>query len=230
MKFSLVIPCYNESRNLPLLLQRCKKVTEIDGSEVIIVDNGSTDDTSTQLAKLLPRYPGCRSIRIEENRGYGHGIAAGLDSAKGDVIGWTHADMQTDPYDAFIAFELKSASVEDVLVKGKRVGRPFSDKVFTVGMSVFETVLLRTKLWDINGQPNVFSRSFYQSLKNPPDDFSFDLFVYLMAKKSGLKVIRFPVVFGERAFGKSHWNINWLAKFNFIKRTVKFSFELKRRL
>lgn len=61
MNFSLIIPCYNESANLPLLLERCAKVTDLEGTEVILVDNGSTDDTPNVLKELLPRYPRCRS-------------------------------------------------------------------------------------------------------------------------------------------------------------------------
>ena len=46
IKLSLVIPCYNESKNLPLLLNRCKEIAEReDNIEFVIVDNGSTDDT-----------------------------------------------------------------------------------------------------------------------------------------------------------------------------------------
>ena len=45
-------------------------------------------------------------------------------------------------------------------VKGDRKGRPIFDQIFTLGMSFFETIYLRTKLWDINAQPNIFHRSF----------------------------------------------------------------------
>ena len=97
-------------------------------------------------------------------------------------------------------------------------------------MSIFETVLLRTRLWDINAQPNIFSRSFFESWVNPPHDFSLDLYVYFTARHQGLPVYRFPVEFGERAHGVSHWNVNWAGKWKFIRRTIDFSFELKKRL
>jgi glycosyltransferase involved in cell wall biosynthesis len=230
MKFSLVIPCYNEAANLPLLLERCKELAARPEVEVVLVDNGSTDSTTEVFQNLLPKYPGCRSIRVEVNQGYGFGIVAGLKAAEGRLLGWTHADMQTDPQDALFCLELFEKYGDDIFVKGRRYGRPFMDVVFTVGMSVFETILLARPMWDINAQPTMFSRSFFESWIAPPDDFSLDLYAYFQAQRYGLKVHRFPVRFGERAHGVSHWNVNWAAKRKFIRRTVDFSLQLKKKI
>lgn len=227
MRFSLVIPCYNEAANLPLLLERCKGVAGVD-TEVILVDNGSTDDSPQVLARLLPAYPGCRSVRVEQNQGYGFGILSGLRAARGEILGWTHADMQTDPQDALRGLELFARHGKKSFVKGRRYGRPLSDVVFTLGMSVFETMLLGKPFWDINAQPTMFTRDFFTTWSNPPHDFSLDLYAYYEARRRGLAVHRFPVHFGDRAHGVSHWNVNWAAKRKFIKRTVDFSLQLRR--
>lgn len=230
MRFSLVIPCYNEAANLPLLLERCKELTVRPDVEVILVDNGSTDGTAEELQKLLPQYPRCRSIRVEKNQGYGFGIVSGLKAAKGDILGWTHADMQTDPQDAILGLELFEIHGKNIFVKGRRFGRRFVDVLFTVGMSIFETALLMRPMWDINAQPTMFSRSFFESWLAPPDDFALDLYAYYEAQKCGRKVYRFPVRFGERVHGVSHWNVNWAAKRKFIRRTVDFSIQLKKKI
>lgn len=228
MRFSLVIPCYNEADNLPLLLDRCKELARRGDVEVILVDNGSTDASPDVLRKLLPAYPGCRSVRVEKNQGYGFGIVEGLRVARGEILGWTHADLQTDPQDALAGLAIFDRHGSNVFVKGRRYGRPLADVAFTVGMSVFETLLLRTALWDINAQPTMFSRAFFESWREPPKDFSLDLYAYYQARRQGLAVHRFPVRFGERAHGVSHWNINWRAKRKFIRRTVDFSLELRK--
>lgn len=230
MRFSLVIPCYNEAANLPLLLERCKELAVRPDVEVVLVDNGSTDSTAEVLQNLLPKYPGCRSIRVEKNQGYGFGIVSGLRAAEGQILGWTHADMQTDPQDVFLGLGLFEKHGDDIFVKGRRYGRPFMDVVFTVGMSVFETLLLARPMWDINAQPTMFPRSFFDDWETPPEDFSLDLFTYYQAQSSGLKVYRFPVRFGERAHGVSHWNVNWAAKWKFIRRTIDFSLQLKKKI
>lgn len=230
MKFSLVIPCYNEAANLPLLLERCKDLAVRPDVEVVLVDNGSTDSTTEVLENLLPKYPGCRSILVEKNQGYGFGIVSGLKAANGEILGWTHADMQTDPQDALFGLEIFEKHGDEIFVKGRRYGRPFMDVVFTVGMSIFETVLLTQPMWDINAQPTMFSRNFFESWTDPPDDFSLDLYAYYQAQRFGHKVYRFPVRFGERAHGVSHWNVNWAAKRKFIRRTVDFSLQLKKKI
>jgi glycosyltransferase involved in cell wall biosynthesis len=230
VKLSLIIPCYNEAANLPLLLDRCSSLREFN-IEVVLVDNGSTDNTSDVLQNLIPNYPHCRCVRVPVNQGYGYGILSGLRAANGDLLAWTHADMQTDPKDVLRGLEIfKSHSNSDIFVKGQRMKRPLADVLFTIGMSIFETLLLRTRLWDINAQPNMFPRAFFESWVNPPHDFSLDLYVYFTARSQDLPVYRFPVEFGERAHGISHWNINWAAKMKFIYRTIDFSFELKKRL
>ena len=229
MRLSLVIPCYNEAENLPLLLERCNAFFTRD-VEVVLVDNGSTDSTGDVLKKLLPKFPGVRSIRVEENRGYGFGIVSGLKAARGEILGWTHADMQTDPQDALLALAIFEKCGNDIFVKGRRYGRPFIDVVFTVGMSIFETLLLARPMWDINSQPTMFPRRFFESWDAPPDDFSLDLYAYYQAQSYGLRVHRFPVRFGERAHGVSHWNTNWAAKRKFIRRTVAFSLQLKKKI
>jgi glycosyltransferase involved in cell wall biosynthesis len=230
MRFSLIIPCYNEAANLPLLLERCKDIVTRSGVEVILVDNGSSDNTADVLLKLLPEYPGCRSIRVEKNQGYGFGIVSGLRAAEGQIIGWTHADMQTDPQDTLRGLDLFEKHGDNIFVKGQRYGRPLMDSVFTVGMSLFETLLLAKPMWDINAQPTMFPRGFFDQWSSPPDDFSLDLYAYYQAKTKGLKVYRFAVKFGERAHGVSHWNVNWSAKWKFIRRTIAFSIQLKKKI
>lgn len=229
-RLSLVIPCYNEAANLPLLVQRLRESFLDPRCEVILVDNGSSDDSPAVLAALLAGQSRIRSLRVERNQGYGYGILAGLRAAQGEVLGWTHADLQTDPVDALRGLELFAADADECFVKGRRYGRPAGDVAFTVGMSLFETALLGRPMWDINAQPTLFPREFFLNWREPPHDFALDLYAYHQARISGLDVRRFPVRFGPRAHGRSHWNVNWRAKLRFIRRTVDFSWRLRRGL
>jgi len=228
MKFSLVIPCYNEVKNIPLLLERCAVFNSRDDFEIILVDNGSTDDSKELLKRLLPQYPTFKIVRVEKNKGYGFGILSGLRKAKGDVIGWTHADLQTDPKDVLQALDFFKEAPTKTFVKGKRYGRSFMDIIFTLGMSAFETLLFKKRMFDINAQPTVFSKKFFKSLPKPPNDFALDLFFYFHAIQKGLIIQRFPVHFGKRFAGTSTWNSGWLARYKFIKRTIEFSLKLKK--
>ncbi|MEO0818005.1 MAG: glycosyltransferase family 2 protein [Pseudomonadota bacterium] len=227
---SLIIPCYNEAANLPGLVARCFVLVGATGGEVILVDNGSSDDTPAVLEKLLNGQSGVRSVRVNKNQGYGHGIVTGLRAAKGEVIGWTHADLQTDPMDAARALQVfqQSDTPELLYVKGLRKARPLADTVFTAGMSIFETLLMGRVLRDVNAQPNLMHRSVVDAWETPPKDFSLDLFALANAKSRGLDVVRIPVLFPERLHGQSSWNVNWAAKRKFIARTLDYSFRLRR--
>ena len=226
-KVSLVIPCYNEAKGLPALIEKLgllqDKCPEL---QIVLVDNGSTDGTSVILQERL--LSGIHLVRVGVNQGYGHGILSGLRATTTPYLGWTHADLQTDPDDFLKAWTLIQEKGTRSFVKGKRRGRSWFDVFFTVGMSCFESLLLKMPLWDINAQPTLFHRDFFESWVDPPNDFSLDLYAYAMSRKHGYAVFRFPVWFRKRIFGQSSWNSGLRSKWKFIKRTVDFSLKLRR--
>ena len=230
MKLSIIIPCCNEAKNIPLILSEYSRFIKNEEVEVILVDNGSTDETATVLVEFLPKYFFARSV-FEGRRGYGSAVLAGLNSSKGDYLGWTHGDMQTPPDDILKALKLIESNNNrtDIYIKGLRQGRLLFDQIFTWGMSFFETLYLGVSLYDINGQPNIFHSSFFKKWENPPLDFSFDLYAFYRARKNKLEIIRFPVIFPKRIHGESNWNTGLASKWKLIKRTIDFSRKLKRR-
>lgn len=228
MKLSIVVPCYNEEENIPLILDRFAEVIKRMDIEIVLVNNGSTDKTAEILKELLPEYPFARTVLVKKNQGYGYGIIQGLETCEGEYLGWTHADMQTDPIDVIKALELIECDNRKKYIKGKRTSRPLSDVFFTNGMSLFESIYLGERLFDINAQPNIFPKSFYQTWKNPPYDFSLDLYAMYMARKQSLIIQRFNVVFPKRQHGESKWNTGLKSKWKFIKRTIQYSFKLKK--
>ena len=232
MKLSVVIPCYNEAKNIPFLLERLSTVVKRNDIEIVLVDNGSTDETESVLSHLLPAHPFVKIVNVSINQGYGYGILSGLRESTGEYIGWTHADLQTDPQDAIKALDIIETMhyPENVYVKGSRKRRPLFDLFFTLGMSLFETAYLKTMLWDINAQPNIFHRSFFESWTSPPHDFALDLYALYRARRQHVDIVRFPVLFLPRQHGHSHWNTSLSAKWRFIKRTLQFSREMKRGL
>jgi glycosyltransferase involved in cell wall biosynthesis len=85
---SLVIPAYNERENVPTLLQRAGAALELTGRpfEVIIVDDGSIDDTPVLLAQEMAKYPWLRVLRMKKNGGQSAAFEAGFGAARGQVI------------------------------------------------------------------------------------------------------------------------------------------------
>ena len=223
MNISLVIPCFNEARNLPFLYKKLLKLLDYEKIEIILVDNGSLDETFSIIKSFQIKNKNFKILRVDKNIGYGNGILEGLKVASGDILSWTHADMQTDPNDILRGLKFFSKNNKEIFVKGFRKGRPYLDKLFTFFMSIYCSFKLGNFYRDINAQPVMFHSSFYKSWINPPKDFSLDLYVYFMAKKLNYKIYKFPVVFRNRLYGLSSWNINFSSKLKFIERTIKFT-------
>ncbi len=237
MKFSIVIPCYNEEKNLVRLVRRFDRVHKGLAErgremELVLVDNGSTDATHAGIQSLATSRPYIKEVRVKVNQGYGFGILQGLKACTGERLCWMHADLQQPPEVLLMMDRVLAASkdTQSVFLKGKRKKRPLSDRFFTFGMSVFESLYLGKRLYDINAQPTCIPRNFYETWENPPYDFSLDLYAYYLAVKQGMKIMRVPVKQSERKEGKSSWNTGLWSRARLIARTVSYSRALKRQL
>ena len=98
IELSIVIPCFNEADSLNEIFIKIDYLHKLNSEiEIVLVDNGSEDEPPLLMEKHLAfRNHFAKLIRIEKNIGYGHGIMEGVRYSSGDVIAWTHADMQTD--------------------------------------------------------------------------------------------------------------------------------------
>lgn len=228
---SIVLPCYNEAANLPELLRRFQPFGDRYPFELILVNNGSTDDTAAALARLLgdPAHRFARSHLVPVNQGYGYGILAGLRTATGDVLAYSHADLQCAPDDIFAAYDKWTASSdrERLLVKGRRLRRRPDEVLITRGLQWAATLILWMPLSDINGQPKVFPRAFLAQWTNPPRDFTFDLYVLYRARRAGWRIDTVPVDFGQRLHGVSHWAFSWRSKFRTIRGFLRYLARLR---
>lgn len=101
MRLSVVIPVHNEEANLPELVSGLDQVLAgLDGdSEIIVVDDGSTDGTFAALRRLHAESPRLRVIRLRANFGQSAALAAGFDAAKGEIVITMDGDLQNDPGD-----------------------------------------------------------------------------------------------------------------------------------
>jgi glycosyltransferase involved in cell wall biosynthesis len=228
-RLSIVIPCYNESNNAPHILERFKFVHEKLPFELIIVDDGSKDGTKEvfELELLKPEYNFAQLISYHQNIGYGGALLTGLKEARGDILAWTHADLQTDPEDVVKAYELFISNGGKRVVKGKRVKRKFSEWLLTAGMGIIASAVLGKRLFDVNAQPKLFDRGFYELMKNPPHDFSLDLYWLCLAKSRGYQILEVPVEFKKRLHGESKSAPDFKGRIKTIRRTLKYVFQLK---
>ena len=236
-KLSIVIPCFNEAQNITQVLVRLDDLLKnISDIEVLVVDGASTDETSKELKKIFEYLdPQKFKLILRKTRGgYGSDIMYALSQSSGDVLSWTHADLQTDPSDVIKAFELYLNTKKDkTFIKGSRKNRRLIESFFTFGMQLVVWFVLGRYLSDINAQPKLFSRKFYNKYlkKNYPLDFSLDLYAVYQAKANRYEIKILPVYFERRLHGEAKGGGGgWKSRIQLIKRTFKYIFKLKAQL
>ncbi len=120
MKLSVVIPVMNEAANIAPLLGTIRDALESMDYEVILVDDGSRDETVREIKRLADAR--IRLIALTRNFGQTSAMAAGIDAAEGDFIVTMDGDLQNDPGDIpMLIRELESGEWE--VVAGRRIGR-----------------------------------------------------------------------------------------------------------
>lgn len=231
-KLSIVLPCFNEQENLPDLFRRIDNIHQNNKHiEVVLVNNGSTDDSLTLMRESAATRSYLTICNVITNRGYGHGIVAGIHLARGEYIAWTHADQQTDIGDAVDAYHrvITKKNAENIFLKGRRRRRNPIDVFFTFGMTIVSSVVMAGAYSDVNAQPKLFHKSFVSKLTNPPNDFSLDLYAMYVAKKHGYQFIYHDVYFHDRRHGEAKGGGTFKGKARLIVRTFVYIFRLKLR-
>jgi glycosyltransferase involved in cell wall biosynthesis len=233
--FELVVPAYNESKNLEALIQRTVASAEQAGFgaedfRFIVVNNGSGDDSSKVLSALKDGSLGrwFEVVDVPVNKGYGYGIWQGLQSTRSEYVGWSHADLQCDPANAFKALEqLRASGAQKMVVKGSRVGRSKKEIFVSRVFEFMANVILGLGVKELNAQPKVFRRELLLHLSNPPWTFAFDLYVLYTAKRNGYLIREFEVLFPARIHGFSNWSASFFRRYRTILRMIIYMFELR---
>ena len=99
MKFSVIVPAYNEEKTVGEMLTRLVKLSFID--EIIFVDDGSSDSTLNEAHKVAKKKTKASKklhvVSFPENSGKGHAVRKGIQKTTGDVVAICDADFEYDP-------------------------------------------------------------------------------------------------------------------------------------
>jgi dolichyl-phosphate beta-glucosyltransferase len=209
---SVVIPTYNEGgciqSNLEKVVDYLSQISS--QSEVIVVDDGSTDDTLKQVALAAHQYPRIRLIPFSTNRGKGFVVRQGVLEARGDAVFFTDADLST-PIEAIegglngiaegcpvvIASRRHPESVIALPQNGARdaTGRLFNLVVRT---------LFSLRLRDTQCGFKCFSREAAREIFSLAriDGYAFDVEIIIIARRLGYRIKEIPVCWSDSADSK----------------------------
>lgn len=212
VEISVVVPVYNEEKNLPLLIPRLVEVLQPLGKsyEMIFVDDGSTDRSRKVLKEMASQYPEIRMIGFKKNCGETAAGAAGLKEARGEIVITIDADLQNDPRD--IPTMLDHLKEYD-MVTGWRQKRddPWVKRITSKIANKIRNGLSGETIQDSGCTFRAYRRECLENLKLYK---GMHRFMPTLVKMEGYRVIEIPIAHHPRKFGVSKyttWNRMWRA-------------------
>ena len=220
---SLIVPVYNEEKNLPTLIEAIHKTLEpLPYSwEVVLVDDGSEDDSLQVLTELTEKdSQHLRVLSFRRNFGQTAAIAAGLDYAQGEIIVLLDADMQNDPAD--IPMLLAKLDEGYDLVSGWRKMRKDTYLTRTLPSNLANMLISRTTgvpLHDYGCTLKAYRREVLEGFRLYGE---MHRFIPVFANSVGAKITEVQVNHHPRKYGKTKYGLERTVKVILDLFTVKF--------
>lgn len=203
---SVIIPAFNEQDNLEACVHRIPKIAQ--ETEVIIVNDGSTDKTEEVAKQLAKKHRRVRQITYYPNRGKVWAVKEGFDSAKGDVIMILDADMAVPPEELIYFYQLLAKNIAD-FINGTRMVYPMENQAMRYlnlwGNRVFSAIfswILTQRVTDTLCGTKALLKKDYLKIKMGTEPWG-DFDLLFGAAKQKLKIAEFPVHYKRRVAGES---------------------------
>ncbi len=210
---SLVLPAWNESEAIARAIAEADAALRLVAAdyEIIVVDDGSTDDTGSRVEHIARENAAVRLVRHQRNQGYGAALRTGFAAAEKDLVAFTDADCQFDltELDRFVLL----ADRYDI-VCGYRIDRKdtrlrcFYSKVYNQLVGV----LLQTGVRDVDCALKMFRRDVVQNMTISGNGFLVNSEIMTQAKQHGHSVVEVGVSHRPRTQGKSTVSISHIPK------------------
>ncbi len=209
MRLSVVIPAYDEAKRLPRTLREAHEwlAAHEPEHEILVVDDGSTDDTRALAEAMRKDIPSLRVVGYRDNRGKGHAVRAGMLAARGEARLFMDADHSThirewekarallqEGFDVAIASRKLPASELPVRQPWlrERLGEAFNLLVRTASGLPFRDTQCGFKAFTAAAAREIFARARING-------FGFDVEALWLARRLGLRIAEFPVVWRNDA-------------------------------
>lgn len=212
MTLSVIIPCYNEVHTVEKVLNRVQAVGL--ASEIIIVDDGSTDGTRDVLAKIeAESRPGVRIIYREANGGKGAALVTGFRAATGDIFLIQDADLEYDPREYPVLLRPLHEGVSKVVYGSRFLGGPrkamnFWNMVANKILTLTTNILYNAILSDMETCYKVFQADVVRSMTIHARGFEFEPEFTAKVLKQGIRIYEVPISYNGREWSEGK-KIKW---------------------
>ncbi|WOF17126.1 glycosyltransferase [Methanoplanus sp. FWC-SCC4] len=212
----IVVPCYNESENIPKLIEKIyhyKERGELAGFDFVFVNDGSKDDSYKMITENEKKYSWVKSVNHEKNKGFAEALNSGRNYCLNKnylYIGQIDCDM-THPlsllpdmaeylneYDMVVA----SRYVKGGGMKNVPLWRVALSRVAQVAFHMF----FRIKTKDATSGFRICKKEIFEQISLREKTFAIQLELTIKAEKAGFKLIEVPFVLVNREFGSSKFN------------------------
>lgn len=208
MLLSVVVPCMNEEDSLPALVERLIAATDAwsDDTEILLVDDGSTDDTWDGICLQSQKHPRVRGLKLSTNRGHQVALTAGLMAATGERIFMLDADLQ-DPPELLSDMMAMMDRGYDVVYgrRSERKGESWFKKLTAHGFYRILNRLSDVPIPNDTGDFRLVSRRVLDAVLDMPERARFirGMFAWAGFRQIGIEYVRDPRVAGETKYPMS---------------------------
>ncbi len=225
---SLVMPAHNEAENIePTVTEAVPALAAVsDDFEIVVVDDGSKDDTAGVTRRLMETEPHLRLVQHPVNKGFGAAVLTGFTSATKDWILYTDADRQ------FVLAELANFvpfTGQADLIAGYRAPRrdPFLRVLYGKGWSMLCTLFFGYTVRDVDCGFKLLRREIIDQLAEKIDSrgATFSIEWLVRAKRAGYRFVELPVTHRPRVAGSQSG-----ARLSVITRAFRELFRLRLKL
>ncbi len=227
MKYSIVVPVFNEELSLKILAEKLQKVFAADWNEteLIFVNDGSTDSSLKILQNLQKKYPNLQIINFRVHQGKSAGLNAAFAKAQGETVVTLDADLQDEPTE--IPKLLKKLNTGYDLVSSWKKSRhdPKNRLVLTKIFNRVVSFFTKIALHDFNSGLKAYRLDV---VKNITVYGELHRFIPVLAVQQGFKVAEVPVIHNERLFGTSKYSWTRIPQGFFDLFTVLFLNKFKK--
>ncbi len=229
LKLSIIVPVYNEQSTLASVIDQVCGVHLADlDKEIIIADDGSSDDTPAVLAQLKQDHPEIITVHTSLiNLGKGAAIRFGLEYATGDFILIQDADLELDPNEYPALLEPLLQGLTDV-VYGSRFRKtsnqiPLRTRLANRFLTEMTNLLFGSRLTDMATAYKVFRSDIIKSLTLRSARFEFEPEVTAKLLRSGHKIVEVPISYRPRSVQEGK-TIGWLDGIEYMYTLLKYRF------